>query len=140
MTGGSSSEIYWDFPVQAAGQSQDIVLNVWVHVALSVDVPNQAMRTFIDGALVPDDDLAFFCGSWSACLTVIGHPSARQGACLNSPESLGQDSCGQDLPAPTKTIATGVNRYACRGEGLEWADEDLAEPAKERRREKRHSI
>eukprot|EP01045_Picozoa_sp_COSAG04_P028080 COSAG04_NODE_4269_length_2197_cov_1.354623_2_plen_426_part_01 len=123
ITGGSNRNIMWDYPIHDASKSQDSVLNVWVHVALSVDVPGQSMKTFIDGVLVPDDILAYYCGSMSACLSVIGDPRSRQGACLNSPRSPGQDSCGEDLPAPAKTIAAGVNRYACSGPGLEWADQ-----------------
>ena len=75
---------------------------------------------------VPDDIFAYYCGSESACRTVIGagNPdgSPASGACLTAPPPPPPDGCGDDVAGSPKTIATGINRYQCRGRGLEWAD------------------
>ena len=46
---GNAAETSWDYPLHDASGSQDSILNVWMHVALSVDVTAQSFKTFIDG-------------------------------------------------------------------------------------------
>jgi len=50
-TGGRSNaaEAVWDYPLHDAHASQDSILNIWMHVAVAVDVPAQSFKTFIDG-------------------------------------------------------------------------------------------
>ena len=54
-----------------------------------------------------------------------GNPdgSPASGACLTGPPPPPPDGCGDEVANPTpKRIATGINRYACRGQGYEWVD------------------
>lgn len=46
---GDAQSAAWDYPLHDARGSQDAILNVWLHVAVAVDIPKQSFRTFING-------------------------------------------------------------------------------------------
>jgi hypothetical protein len=128
----TSHTTMWDYPLHDASGTQDDILSRWIHIALSIDVPGQSFRTFIDGAAVADDKMAFYCGSESQCLTVLG--LGRPGGCVqltqnrDTTSATGQAAGPHGCPPPPiggspappylyqmslKSDGSPRNRYEC---------------------------
>ncbi len=112
-TGGrhNAQNAVWDYPLHDAEGSQDSILNVWLHVALAVDIPKQSMRTFIDGQR--EHQCHYHLShllSATSCISVISVISRVH---VSSRAHQPAHACHGLQPSATTCLRTTARRYRC---------------------------